>query len=241
MGQNNSVTETLIVSDLHLVSGEQEKTNLFIKFCQNEAKKADQVFILGDLFNTWLGDDLSIARYRNIVDALKSLNQNTTTYVMVGNRDFLLNKKFEKESGCKLLIEPYLLNTNNNKYVLIHGDTLCTDDTEYQKLKKLLQHPVTKFIFLRLPKKMRMRLSGQLRNKSIEAQKYKSHKIMDVNKASVDKFMDNYPNTSLIHGHTHRQNIHKEGNYNRYVLGDWSEEKGNAIKLDTELTFIEVN
>jgi len=239
--QTNSEPKTLIISDLHLVSGELEKTGLFIKFCQNEAQQVDRIFILGDLFNSWLGDDLSIPSYQIIIDTLKSLSQKTEIYVMVGNRDFLLGKRFEKESGCKLLIEPYLLEINNNKYVLIHGDTMCTDDTDYQKLKKLLQHPITKFIFLRLPKKLRLRLSGQLRKKSVEAQKYKSRNIMDVNIDTVDKFMLNYPGADLIHGHTHRKRTHTNDKYKRYVLGDWYVDIGNAIKLGNDLDFIEIN
>ncbi len=239
--QNNSRTKTLIISDLHLVSEELEKTGLFIKFCQNEAKEADQLFILGDLFNSWLGDDLSIANYQNVIEALKSLSQDTNIYVMAGNRDFLLGNKFKKESGCKILIEPHFIDNNNKRYVLIHGDTLCTDDIDYQKLKKILQHPITKFIFLRLPKKLRLRLSGQLRKKSVEAQKYKSKNIMDVNTDSVDKFMSNHPNTDLIHGHTHRKRVHNNEGYTRYVLGDWYVDRGSAIKLEDGLDFIEIN
>ena len=240
----NDISEkkVLITSDLHLVPDEVDQNQLFMKFCQNEASEVDQVFILGDLFNLWLGDDLSIPKYRNVIDSLQSLSTNTDVFIMPGNRDFLLGKQFEIDSGCKLLTEPYLLKLNrNNSYVLIHGDTLCTDDTEYQRFKALLQHPITKFIFLNLSKKMRLRLSGQLRKKSIEAQKYKSPEIMDVNNNTVDEFMAKYPNANLIHGHTHRQRAHKTESYKRYVLGDWYAGKGNAIRLGTELEFIEIN
>ena len=186
---------SLIIADLHLVSDEVDRTNLFIKFCQDRASQADQLFILGDLFNTWLGDDLSLNHYRSIVDTLKILGKTTKVFVVVGNRDFLLGSDFEQQSGCQLINEPYLLEANDQQYVLMHGDSLCTDDVSYQQLKKVLQHPIIKFIFLLLPKKLRLKLSGQLRKKSVEAQRYKSHEIMDVNADTVDELMQKYPNT----------------------------------------------
>jgi UDP-2,3-diacylglucosamine hydrolase len=131
-----------------------------------------------------------------------------------------------------LLNTPYLLETPNKNYVLIHGDELCTDDTQYQRLKKVLQHPITKFIFLHLPQKTRLKLSGQLRKKSIEAQQYKSREIMDINQKTTDELMQKYPHADLIHGHTHRQGTHQGAQYTRYVLGDWDIDQGNAIEID---------
>jgi len=235
------MSSSLIIADLHLVSDEVDKTNLFIKFCQERASQADQLFILGDLFNAWLGDDLSLNHYRSVVDTLKSLGRTTKVFIVVGNRDFLLGTDFEQQTGCQLVNEPYLLETNDQQYVLIHGDSLCMDDVGYQQLKKVLQHPIIKFIFLRLPKKLRLKLSGQIRKKSIEAQQYKSHEIMDVNADAVDELMQKYPSANLIHGHTHRQNTHVGDRYTRYVLGDWSIDQGNAIEIDTELNWLEIN
>jgi UDP-2,3-diacylglucosamine hydrolase len=133
-----------------------------------------------------------------------------------------------------------LLKTADKDYVLIHGDELCTDDTQYQRLKKVLQHPITKFIFLRLSTKMRLKLSGQLRKKSVAAQQYKTREIMDVNQKFTDKFMQNYPNSDLIHGHTHQQNIHKGKQYTRFVLGDWEINQGNAIEISEQLNYLEI-
>ncbi|MBA5248063.1 MAG: UDP-2,3-diacylglucosamine diphosphatase [Gammaproteobacteria bacterium] len=234
------MTQTLLIADLHLLSGESEKSNLFIKFCQEQATQADQLFILGDLFNTWLGDDLSIDAYPNIISALQSLSKTTQVFITGGNRDFLLGDEFVKQTGCVLLKTPYLLATENKDYVLIHGDELCTDDAHYQRLKSVLQHPITKFIFLHLPKNTRLKLSGQLRKKSVQAQQYKTRDIMDVNPAFTDKFMQKYPNADLIHGHTHRQNIHTGKLYTRFVLGDWQVNQGNAIKIDTQLNYLEI-
>jgi len=236
------MSSSLLIADLHLAPGEVEKTNLFIKFCQEQATQVDQLFILGDLFNTWLGDDLSPNYYQTVIDTLHHLSKSTKVFVMVGNRDFLLSKDFEQQSGCRPLNSPHVLNSNGKQYVLIHGDELCTDDVNYQKLKKVLRHPVTKFIFLHLSKKLRLRLVGQLRQKSVEAQQYKTREIMDVNPKTTNKLMKKYLDADLIHGHTHRQNTHVEKKFTRYVLGDWKNNAGNAIKLEgEELSWLEIN
>jgi len=233
--------QTFIIADLHLTQVENDKVELFNQFCTEYASKVDQLFILGDLFNTWIGDDISLNAYQTIVNVLNKLTKTTEVFVMVGNRDFLLSNTFENETGCKLIKEPYLLNHHEKKYLLIHGDSLCTDDVDYQKLKKVLRNPMIQFIFLHLPKKIRLKLTGQLRKKSIEAQSYKSEKIMDVNQSAVDELMTEYPNMDLIHGHTHRQNTHKMERYTRYVLGDWKNNQGNAIKLGESLEWLEIN
>ena len=232
---------TLIISDLHLTNVEEDKIDFFANFCKKYASKADQLFILGDLFNTWIGDDVSLASYKAIISILKDLSQSTKVFVMVGNRDFLLSKQFESESGCKLISEPYLLQHNKDKFLLIHGDSLCTDDVNYQKLKRILRNPITQFIFLKLSKNIRLKLTGQLRKRSVEAQSYKTEELMDVNQKTTDLLMSNYKDFDLIHGHTHRQKTHIEDKYSRYVLGDWSNIKGNAIKITDKLEWLEIN
>ena len=232
---------SLIISDLHLTNVEGDKVNFFNKFCEDHASKADQLFILGDLFNTWLGDDVSLTSHKAIISTLKELTKETKVFVMVGNRDFLLSHNFEAETGCTLINEPYQLEHNTKKFLLIHGDSLCTDDINYQKLKRVLRNPLVQYIFLHLPKNIRLKLTGQLRKKSVEAQSYKSSKIMDVNQQTTDLLMSKYPGYELIHGHTHRQKTHTMKNYTRYVLGDWSQNKGNAIKLSESLEWLEIN
>ena len=235
------MSKTLIIADLHLTSVERKKLDLFCRFCQNEALKADQLFILGDLFNTWIGDDISLPEYRQVIGYLKELSKSTTVFVMIGNRDFMLAKEFERKSGCKLINEPHLLKHKNKNYLLVHGDELCTDDIDYQKMKKVLRNRLVQSIFLSLPKKWRLKLSGEIRKKSIKAQSYKSESIMDVNQEAVDRLMVNYPGADLIHGHTHRQNTHPSEDYTRYVLGDWSSTLGNAIALDESLNWLEIH
>lgn len=231
---------SLIIADLHLVANEAEKNQLFERFCQ-QARSADQVFILGDLFNTWLGDDLSMPHYTKITTSLKKLSQQTPIFVMTGNRDFLLAQAFEHQTGCQLINSPYLLETNKHQYVLTHGDELCTDDQSYQQMKSILQHPITKAIFVRLPKKWRLKLSGQLRQKSIKAQQKKTKEIMDVNPSAVNELMKKYPSADLVHGHTHRLNTHVEKTFTRYVLGDWSQTQGNAIEITDQLNRLEIS
>ena len=128
---------SLIISDLHLTNVEEDKIDFFANFCKKYASKADQLFILGDLFNIWIGDDVSLLSYKKIIFILRDLSQSTKVFVMAGNRDFLLSKQFELKSGCHLIREPYSLELNTNKFLLIHGDSLCTDDTNYQKLKRI--------------------------------------------------------------------------------------------------------
>jgi len=222
--------KTLIFSDTHLTAGDNPTTKIFKKLCTEIAPKYDQVFILGDLFNTWLGDDLSIPIHKDLTNDLKNLSRKSNVYILHGNRDFLIGRGLEENSGVKIVHAPYLLETNSKQYVLVHGDELCTDDIGYQRLKLVLQNPLTKFIFRKLSKKMRLKLSGQLREKSTKAQNYKSREIMDVNPKAVQELMKKYPGANLIHGHTHRLNTHREKNFTRYVLGDWHE-TGNAISI----------
>ena len=128
---------SLIFSDLHLTYVEEDKIDFFANFCKKYASKADQIFILGDLFNSWIGDDVSLISYKAIIEILKDLTKTTNVFVMAGNRDFLLSKQFELESGCEIINEPFELEHNSKKFLLIHGDSLCTDDVCYQKLKRV--------------------------------------------------------------------------------------------------------
>lgn len=220
---------TLIVSDLHLSSDDECKTKLFIKFCQENKPK--QLFILGDLFNVWLGDDVSLSLFPNLFKTLNNLDY--PVFIMGGNRDFLLNLSNQK--NISLITEPYLL----DGFLLLHGDSLCTDDVKYQRFKKIIQHPITKKIFLSLSFKRRLKISEKLRNTSAKATQQKQNTIMDVNLKAIENLMQKYPNKDLIHGHTHRQNIHQHKDFKRFVLGDWSDTEGNALKIiDDTIEFL---
>ena len=232
--------KTLIFSDTHLMVGDNPTVKMFKKLSSEIAPKYDQVFVLGDLFNTWLGDDLSLDEHKDLIEYLKNLSIKTNIYILHGNRDFLIGKEFEKSTGAKIIYGPYLLETNSKQYVLVHGDELCTDDIGYQRLKLVLQNPIIKFLFQKLPKSTRLNLSGQLRKKSTEAQRFKTKEIMDVNPKAVQKLMEQYPGANLIHGHTHRLNTHREKNFTRYVLGDWHK-SGNAISIINSVRRLEID
>ena len=232
--------KTLIFSDSHLTAGDNPTAKIFKKICTEIAPKYEQVFILGDLFNTWLGDDLSIHTHKDLTNDLKNLSTKTNVYILHGNRDFLIGGGFEQNTGVKIVYGPYLLETNSKQYVLVHGDELCTDDIGYQRLKLVLQNPIIKSIFQKLPKSARLNLSGHLRKKSTEAQRYKLKEIMDVNPKAVKELMQKYPGANLIHGHTHRLNTHREKSFTRYVLGDWHK-TGNAISIINSVRRLEID
>ena len=231
----------LLIADIHLEKNNIEKTNLFIKFCKQQATKVEQIFILGDLFNTWLGDDMSIYHYKPVIKTLQELTKTTKVFVMKGNRDFLLNKMFEQTSGCKLINSPYLLQINNKQYVLTHGDELCTKDIAYQRQKMILQHPLTKFIFVNIPKKLRQKIATKLRQTSINYKKTKTLQTMDACTDAIQELMKKYPTADLIHGHTHQKNTHIYNNFTRYVLQDWSDKNSSAIKINKTLSWIDIN
>ena len=224
--------KTLIISDIHL----KNDGELFAEFTQNHTKNVDEIYILGDLFNLYLGDDLIKPHYQKIVNLLKTLSKTTKIFIMTGNKDFLLGDEFAKKSGAKLINEPYIL----DNFVLIHGDSLVTDDKKYQWFKKVIQSKFVKFILLKLSKKLRAKIADKIQIASQKSKKNKSAAIMDVNQKSVLNFMQKYPNKHLIHGHTHKQNTHIHNSFKRYVLGDWHKNSGNFLQIaDGEITFIE--
>lgn len=232
------IKNIIIIADLHLKFNTYQ---LFNKFCLEKASKADELYILGDLFDTWLGDDVSVDYYSETIKTLKNLTQTTKIFIIHGNHDFLLSDKFTKSSNTHLIHSPYLLKTNYQNFILTHGDEFCTDDKKYQKFKKIIQHSITKFIILNLTKKLRLKLLKKIQQKSTKAKIKKNGVKMNVNQMQVDNFMKKYPNTNLIHGHTHKQNTHKKEQYTRYVLGDWNKDNGNYIKIDKKLSFFEFN
>ena len=217
---------TLVVSDLHLSN--DKSSALFIDFCRQHSN-AEQIFILGDLFNFWLGDDVSLAAFPQVVVALKQLD--CPVFVMHGNRDFLLGERFAKKSGVILIDEPHRLNVGSHSYLLLHGDVLCSDDRAYQRFRSVVRTPAVKTAFLKLPRALRQVIGQRLRRVSAYMNTKKSHHIMDVNVQSVNMLMAKHPQYQLIHGHTHRQHIHKNRLFTRYVLGDWQPDSGNALKI----------
>ena len=227
---------TLFISDLHLSGERKNITDLFINFLDQRASKADALYILGDLFEVWLGDDFVKPDYQESIVRMKQLADNgVPLYFMSGNRDFLMTEKFTELSGASLLNDPTVIDLYGTPTLLTHGDTLCTDDTEYQKFRAMVRAPQFIADFLSKSIKERLAIATKFREASKTETASKSMDIMDVNQQAVETIMQEQNITQLIHGHTHRPAIHDFSvngkNMKRIVLGDWYEQ-GSILVCD---------
>ena len=223
------MTETLFISDLHLSDERPEITALFSLFLQNDAARAHALYILGDLFEVWLGDDAVLPAYQTVMDGIRALTASgVPVYVMHGNRDFLIGKRFVQLSGCRLLEDPTIIELEGKRTLLMHGDTLCTDDVEYQRFRTQVRNPDTQRQFLALPINERIAVAKHYRQESRERSRSKAEEIMDVNQGAVMEIMRRHGVYQLIHGHTHRPAVHSfildNHSAQRIVLGDWYEQ-----------------
>ena len=213
---------TLLISDLHLSPERPAVTQAFFEFLEHQAREASALYILGDLFEAWIGDDDPSELARAVISALKTLSdRGTKLYFLHGNRDFLVNKRFAREAGCTLLPEHHVANLEGHKILLLHGDTLCIEDVDYQKFRRKARHPVFRWLLSHLPLKKRQQIARDWRTKSMAANSNKSDNIMDVTDSEVERLMTKYQVNTMIHGHTHRPNHHRHKNGERLVLGDW--------------------
>jgi UDP-2,3-diacylglucosamine hydrolase len=214
------------VSDLHLSEKTPALTQAFITFLQQRAQDAHSIYLLGDIFDYWIGDDYHLPRYAPVIEQLQRLHQlGIQLYFMAGNRDFLAGSAFMQASGCRMLDDPHLLLIGEQKVLLLHGDTLCTDDVDYQRLRQQLRDASWQHVFLAKPISARLQIAEQLRQHSQQATSQKNAEIMDVNQAEVERVMALHDVKLMIHGHTHRPQQHQwqlnNQQYNRIVLGDW--------------------
>jgi UDP-2,3-diacylglucosamine hydrolase len=221
------------ISDLHLEPVQKAITDGFLSFLDS-LKDAEELYILGDFFEVWIGDDYSNEYIELINQALQQCSaRGTKIYFMHGNRDFLVGQAWCDDAHCELLDESKLITLGDDSILLMHGDSLCTDDVEYMKARVMLRNPQWQEQLLAKSIPERIEFAKQVRNESKESQKGKSYEIMDVNQEAVDKALSEANCITMIHGHTHRPNIHHwefEGeNRIRYVLGDWGN-KGWFIK-----------
>lgn len=238
MPMTNSIKEavTYFIADLHLTQNRSDITDCFISFLENEAVKAQSLYILGDLFESWIGDDDDSPFVATIASALLKLkNSGTKLYYIHGNRDFLIGKKYAKASGMTLLPEVQLIDLYNQPCVIMHGDTLCTKDVGYQKFRKKSRSWWWQTLIKSLPLSVRRNKAESYRKKSAAATAMKSQEIMDVTPSEVIKCLEHYQCQWLIHGHTHRPFVHEIIANNqaakRIVLGDWYEQ-GAWLKVD---------
>ena len=220
---------TYFIADLHLAQNRPDITACFLSFLKNDAPQAQQLYILGDLFEAWIGDDDDSAFLTNIAEALASLSAlGTTIYYIHGNRDFLLGQRFAKKSTMILLPEVDLIDLYGESVVIMHGDTLCTRDIDYQKFRKKSRSWWWQAIIKSLPLFVRKKIAADYRKKSATATAFKSQDIMDVTPDEVVKSLENYHSQLLIHGHTHRPAVHElianNQQAKRVVLGDWYEQ-----------------
>lgn len=224
----------LFVSDLHLSASRPEVTGLFLRLLREDAPGCEGLYILGDLFEAWLGDDLVLPEYAPVVAALKTLTSaGTPVYVQHGNRDFLLGEDFAAASGCELLPEAYVIELHGERTLLLHGDTLCTDDHEYQAMRAQLRRPDFIAAFLAKPSAERIAFARSLRERSQAETSRKSEYIMDVNADAVVSAARHHQAVRIIHGHTHRAGVHTHDvdgrTLERIVLGDWNEKGSIAV------------
>ena len=224
---------TYFISDLHLERIESPITNIFTAFL-DDLNQNDSLYILGDLFESWIGDDNVSELSQYISDRLLMLSErNISVAIMHGNRDFLIGEDFCKASSIKLINDPRIIEIDTKKVMLTHGDELCTDDKEYQAFRSVVRNPLWQKDFLNFPISKREKIAGEAKDASKDSKENKAMEIMDVNTDAVLKAFNDHDIEIMIHGHTHRPNIHKvsnEGkNLTRYVLGDWS--KNSAIIL----------
>jgi UDP-2,3-diacylglucosamine hydrolase len=226
----------LLISDLHLEEQRPDISRAFLQFLQHRACGAEALYILGDFFEVWVGDDDMSPYQHSIAAALRQLSDSgTAIYLMHGNRDFMLGQAFCEQAGCTLLRDPCLVNLYGERVLLMHGDSLCTSDIGYMRMRKLLRNPLSLWILHHLSLAKRRQLARKLRNESQVHTRQKATSITDVTLAEVPRIMAKYGVRTLIHGHTHRPNTHPlEVNgqtAQRIVLGDW-DRQGWALQVD---------
>ena len=217
---------TLFISDLHLDPARPEITRQFLGFLRDEARGARALYVLGDLFEAWLGDDDPDPAAREIVRALRELTDaGVPCWFMHGNRDFLVGERFARETGCRLLADGAVVEVDGERILLMHGDALCTDDVSYQRLRRIVRNPVVQWIFRHMSLERRMRLAAKMREGSRMHVGETAPEIMDVNPAAVAAALRHAAVRTLVHGHTHRPAVHElavdGAACRRIVLGDW--------------------
>ncbi|WP_026958666.1 UDP-2,3-diacylglucosamine diphosphatase [Aliagarivorans taiwanensis] len=232
------------ISDLHLSEERPDIVGAFLEFLSKDAPGADALYILGDLFEYWIGDDDTSALTRDVADKLKALSeQGVDCYYIHGNRDFMLGKRYAKACGMVLLEEEHLLNLYGKKVLILHGDTLCTDDVQYQEYRRKTQSPWLRRLFLLMPLFVREKIAERIRSNSKRSKKGKTFEIMDVNADEVEQRFFRMKLDYMIHGHTHRPAFHPRDNGKhgqRIVLGDWYSQS-SVLKVTPETIVLTAN
>lgn len=229
------------IADLHLSPATEAQNRLLVPFLEVAVAEFDELYLLGDLFEVWLGDDLSLPRMAPIIEALQRAHAaGLALYHLHGNRDFLLGAAFSAATGSVLLPEVVRLE-GEEPILLLHGDLLCTEDRAYQQMRQQLRHPDWSGHFLAQPVEARLAIAAQLQQASREEKGHKPEAVMEVSPAAVAQMAQAYGVTTLIHGHTHRPGYtaHRFGEQiiHRYVVGEWLE-RGCTYLVQEEESFI---
>ncbi|CRK85585.1 UDP-2,3-diacylglucosamine hydrolase [Candidatus Providencia siddallii] len=227
---------TYIISDLHLSENKPEITLKFFNFIKQYIVYADNFYILGDFFDYWIGDDDTSLLHKEVANHLKKLTLNGVhCYFIHGNRDFLIRNLYAKKCGMKILSQETLLNIYNKRILILHGDTLCTNDIKYQNYRKKICNKHLQNIFLKLPLFVRHIIAQKIRKNSKNTKIFKTKNITDVNYDNVINIFKKYQTQWIIHGHTHYPNIHKiyfdNKIHYRGVLSKWGE-KSSAFVIN---------
>ena len=219
--------ETLFISDLHLSPLRPQKLDLFKRLLQCRARQAAALYILGDLFDDfWVGNDDQTPPNPDIINELLAFSEiNKNLFIIRGNRDLMLDETFRDVSGCTLLSDKHVIELDGEKILLSHGDIFCSNDIGYQRYRCFMETGFTRFVFPRLPYALRIKLSHGLRPLIKKSSNKKSKEIIDVDQSTVEQAMLDSDVLHLIHGHTHRPDVHqfllKGQNATRTVLSDW--------------------
>ncbi len=230
----NPLSHCLFISDLHLTPERPDAVALFLAFLQGRARAAAALYILGDLFDAWIGDDDDEPPYPAVRAGLRALTDaGTRCRLMRGNRDFLLGTAFARDTGCSLLRDPAVVDLAGMRTLLMHGDLLCTDDLPYQRFRRRVRNPIVQRLFLWQPLPKRRAIAADYRKKSAAAMAEKRHEIMDVNQGAVERYMRRLRVDRLIHGHTHRAADHaftlRGRSASRIVLAEWQADRGETL------------
>ncbi len=229
---------TLFISDLHLDGEKPWIGSQFLAFLAGECRRADALYILGDLFESWIGDDDPNAHYAAMKAAIRELTGHAVpVYFMHGNRDFLIGDRFVADTGVALLPDPSVVDVHGARVMLSHGDALCTDDFEYQQVRAMTRNPEWQSMMLAKSLAERIDIAANARAQSRERNASLPEAIMDVNQEAVERAMRSQGVTLLLHGHTHRPAVHDfelDGKpATRIVLGDWYDQ-GSVVRWDAE-------
>ena len=217
---------TYFISDLHLCEQQPQITRQFIQFCRHKACHAQALYILGDFFEYWLGDDAinnnGDKTAQLVQKELSDLcEQGVEIYFMAGNRDFLIGQDFANSCGMQIISEPAVINLYGEDVLLVHGDAQCTDDLPYQQARAQFRDPQWQQQFLSMEIEQRMDFAEKARQQSQQHTQNTDAEIMDVNLTAIDNLYAQYPVKTIIHGHTHRPAMHQTADKQRIVLGDW--------------------